>query len=50
MKIIRGETVPWTSVMSIFIMNLVNDRTNKQTNKKVSTFSVTVWVTQDPIT
>ena len=33
MKIIRGETVPWTSVMSIFIMNLINDRTNKQTEK-----------------
>ena len=33
MKIIRGETVPWTSVMSIFIMNLINDRINKQTKK-----------------
>ena len=29
-----------------FIMNLINDRTNKQTNKKVWTFSVTIQVTQ----
>ena len=38
MKIIRGETVPWTSVMSIFIMNLIEDRTNKQTNKQTKKF------------